>query len=59
MAPGDEVEVTSDGHAVHAVVRLRENAKPGSALLIWGTQTDNANVLVNGAPVLVEVKKPG
>jgi NADH-quinone oxidoreductase subunit G len=59
VAPGDEVEVTSDGHAVHAVVRLRASAKPGSALLIWGTQTDNANVLVNGAPVLVEVKKPG
>jgi NADH-quinone oxidoreductase subunit G len=57
VAPGDEVEVTSNGHAVRAVVRLRDGAKPGSALLTWGTQSENANVLVNGTPVLVEIKK--
>jgi NADH-quinone oxidoreductase subunit G len=57
VVPGDEVEVTSNGHAVRAVVRMREGAKPGSALLTWGTQSDNANMLVDGAPVLVEVRK--
>jgi NADH-quinone oxidoreductase subunit G len=59
VAPGDSVEVTSNGHSVRAVVRLREGARPGSALLTWGTRSENANVLVNGAPVLVEVKKTG
>ena len=59
VAPGDEVEVASNGHAVRAVVRLREGARPGSALLTWGTLSENANVLVDGTPVLVEMKKPG
>jgi NADH-quinone oxidoreductase subunit G len=59
VEPGDRVEVASNGHAVHAVVRLRESARPGSALLTWGTRLENANRLVDGAPVLVEVKKAG
>jgi NADH-quinone oxidoreductase subunit G len=59
LAHDDNVQVASNGHAVRAVVRLREGAKPGSALLTWGTRSDNANVLVDGTPVLVEVKKTG
>jgi NADH-quinone oxidoreductase subunit G len=57
VAPGDTVQVASNGHAVNAVVRLRGSARPGTALLTWGTRSENANVLVNGTPVLVEVRK--
>jgi NADH-quinone oxidoreductase subunit G len=56
VAPGDQVEVASNGHAVRAVVRLREGARPGSALLTWGTLSENANLLVNDTPVLVEIR---
>jgi NADH-quinone oxidoreductase subunit G len=59
VAPGDRVEVASNGNAVKAIVRLRGSARPGTALLTWGTRDDNANVLMNGAPALVEVKKTG
>jgi NADH-quinone oxidoreductase subunit G len=59
VAPGDRVQVASNGHSVEAVVRLRGSSRPGTALLTWGTRSDNANVLMNGAPVLVEVTKTG
>ena len=52
---GDEVEVRSNGHAVNAVVQIRERAKRGTATLIEGTAESNANVLIDGAPVLVEI----
>jgi NADH-quinone oxidoreductase subunit G len=57
VRPGEAVEVASNGHAVHATVRLRDSARPGSALLSWGTRSENANQLVNGVPVFVEIKK--
>jgi NADH-quinone oxidoreductase subunit G len=59
VAPGETVDVASNGDAVRAVVRLRGGAKPGTALLILGTRSDNANVLANGAPAVVEIKKAG
>jgi anaerobic selenocysteine-containing dehydrogenase len=58
VQPGEVVEVASNGHAVHATVRLRDSARPGSALLTWGTRTENANQLANGTPVFVEIRKP-
>jgi NADH-quinone oxidoreductase subunit G len=54
---GDEVQVRSNGHAVTAVVQIREGAKRGTATLTEGTKEGNANVLVDGAPVLVEVER--
>jgi NADH-quinone oxidoreductase subunit G len=55
---GEQVEVASSGHAVRATVRLREAARPGSALLTWGTRDANANVLVGDSPVIVQIKRP-
>ncbi len=56
LADGDEVEVRSNGAAVRARVALRERLRPGTAFLIEGTATDNANALAGlGA---VEVVKP-
>jgi NADH-quinone oxidoreductase subunit G len=54
---GDEVRVRSNGHAVNAVVQIRERAKRGTATLIEGTQEGNANVLADGAPVVVEIER--
>jgi len=54
---GDEVQVRGNGHAVTAVVQIRERAKRGTATLTEGTKEGNANVLVDGAPVLVEVER--
>ncbi len=52
---GDEVQVRSNGHAVSARVQIRSAAKRGTATLIEGTTNDNANTLLDGAPVLVEI----
>jgi NADH-quinone oxidoreductase subunit G len=52
---GDEVQVRSNGHTVKAVVQIRERAKRGTATLIEGTQEENANVLADSGPVLVEI----
>jgi NADH-quinone oxidoreductase subunit G len=55
LASGDEVQVRSNGHSLSAVVQIRERAKRGTATLIEGTAENNANVLVDGGPVLVEI----
>jgi NADH-quinone oxidoreductase subunit G len=52
---GDAVRVRSNGHAVDAVVQIRERAKRGTATLIEGTKEGNANVLADSGPVLVEI----
>ncbi len=52
---GDRVEVRSNGHAVKARVQIRAGAKRGTATLVEGTSEENATVLQDGAPVLVEV----
>ena len=57
VASGDEVQVRSNGHAVTAVVQIRERAKRGTATLIEGTAEGNANVLVDGAPVVVQIER--
>ena len=54
---GDAVQVRSNGHAVDAVVQIRERAKRGTATLIEGTAEGNANVLADSAPVLVEIQR--
>jgi hypothetical protein len=49
--------VRSNGHAVNARVQLRSGTQRGTATLLEGTAQDNANVLVDGAPVLVEISR--
>ena len=57
IAPGDEVEVSSNGTSVRAIAALRSRMLPGSVFLIEGTSEDNANALNNGVPLSVEVRK--
>jgi NADH-quinone oxidoreductase subunit G len=57
LSSGDEVRISSNGHAVTATVRLRAAAKPGTATLIEGTREGNANELMDEAPVLVEINR--
>jgi NADH-quinone oxidoreductase subunit G len=55
LGQGQEVKVASNAHSVKAKVQLRQSARPGCAYLIWGTAEDNANLLANGEPLLVQV----
>jgi NADH-quinone oxidoreductase subunit G len=57
LAPDEPVRVASNGDAVEAAVRIREAARQGTAYLLEGTAEDNANALVDGGPVLVEITK--
>jgi NADH-quinone oxidoreductase subunit G len=54
---GDAVEVAHNGTSVRATAALRARLKPGSVFLLEGTSEDNANVLANGKPTTVEVRK--
>jgi anaerobic selenocysteine-containing dehydrogenase len=54
---GDEVDVSQNGTTVRAQVTIRERVEQGVCFLIEGTAEDNANALLNGSPVTVEVRK--
>jgi NADH-quinone oxidoreductase subunit G len=56
VGEGEQVEVRSNGHVVHAEARLLSRAPAGTVTLLLGTAQENANVLVNGGPALVEVR---
>jgi NADH-quinone oxidoreductase subunit G len=53
VGDGDEVEVRTNGSSVHARVALRERMRPGTAFLIEGTATNNANLLNHAETVEV------
>jgi NADH-quinone oxidoreductase subunit G len=57
LESGDAVEVTSNGAVVQARVAVRERLREGVCFLIEGTAEDNANGLLNGGPVSVEIAK--
>jgi NADH-quinone oxidoreductase subunit G len=57
IAPGDAVEVAAGERSVRATARLREAVRPGSAFLIQGLGEDGAEVLPNGVPPIVEVRR--
>ncbi|HWM56152.1 MAG TPA: NADH-quinone oxidoreductase subunit NuoG [Solirubrobacterales bacterium] len=54
---GDEVEVAQNGTVVLAKVAIKDRVQEGVCFLIEGTAEDNANGLLNGSPVAVEIKK--
>ena len=54
LSDGDEVLVRSNGTSVRARVALRERMKPGSAFLIEGTASENANALDGAETVAIE-----
>ncbi|MGI8632454.1 MAG: NADH-quinone oxidoreductase subunit NuoG [Solirubrobacterales bacterium] len=54
---GDEVEVTSNGTTVNALVMVRERMRPGAAFMVAGTATDNANAFEDAEPQRVSVRR--
>jgi len=56
---GEQVEVAQNGTTVQARVAITERLQEGVCFLIEGTAEDNANGLLNGGPVSVEISKIG
>jgi NADH-quinone oxidoreductase subunit G len=54
---GDEVSVAHNGTSVRAKVSIKERVPAGTCLLIEGTADGNANALLNGSPVSVQIEK--
>jgi NADH-quinone oxidoreductase subunit G len=54
---GDEVSVSQNGSSLRARVAVKERVQEGACFLIEGTAEDNANGLLNGSPVAVEITK--
>jgi NADH-quinone oxidoreductase subunit G len=57
LSNGDAVRVSQNGSSVDASVQIRERIEQGVCFLIEGTAEDNANGLLNGAPVSVTIEK--
>jgi len=59
LGSGDEVSVAQNGTSLRARVSIKERIADGACFLIEGTAEGNANGLLNGAPVAVEIQKVG
>jgi NADH-quinone oxidoreductase subunit G len=57
LKSGDAVDVRQNGTSVLAKVAIKERLQEGVCFLIEGTPEDNANRLLNGGPVTVDVSK--
>jgi anaerobic selenocysteine-containing dehydrogenase len=57
LGAGDEVAVSQNGSSVRAKVSIKERVPEGTCLLIEGTADGNANQLLNGSPVSVQIEK--
>jgi NADH-quinone oxidoreductase subunit G len=57
LKSGDEVAVGQNGSSVQAKVAIRERLQEGVCFLVEGTAEGNANGLLNGSPVSVEITK--
>jgi NADH-quinone oxidoreductase subunit G len=57
LKTGDEVRVSQRGTSVQAKVSIRERVPEGACFLIEGVADGNANALLNGSPVSVQIEK--
>ncbi|HKA66789.1 MAG TPA: NADH-quinone oxidoreductase subunit NuoG [Solirubrobacterales bacterium] len=57
LKDGDKVEVASNDTVVQARVNIKERVQEGVVFLAEGLAEDNANGLLNGGPVRVEIEK--
>jgi NADH-quinone oxidoreductase subunit G len=55
LKTGDEVRVRQNGSSIQAAVQIRERVSEGVCFLAEGTAEGNANALLNGGPVNVEI----
>ncbi|HMC51027.1 MAG TPA: molybdopterin dinucleotide binding domain-containing protein, partial [Solirubrobacterales bacterium] len=53
----DEVTVSQNGTSLRAKVTIRERVPEGTCLLLEGLAEGNANALLNGSPVSVQIEK--
>jgi anaerobic selenocysteine-containing dehydrogenase len=59
LKSGDHVRVGQNGTSVAARATIKERVSEGVCLLIEGTAEGNANALLNGGPVSIEISKVG
>jgi anaerobic selenocysteine-containing dehydrogenase len=57
LKSGDKVRVGQNGTGVEAAVQIRERVTEGVCFLAEGVSVGNANALLNGGPVRVEITK--
>jgi anaerobic selenocysteine-containing dehydrogenase len=57
LKSGDRVEVAGPQSAVTAEVAIKERVQEGVVFLAEGVADGNANALLNGGPVQVQVRK--
>ncbi|HEV7481553.1 MAG TPA: molybdopterin-dependent oxidoreductase, partial [Solirubrobacterales bacterium] len=57
LKSGDRVRAGQNGTGVEATVQIRERVAPGVVFLAEGVSVGNANALLNGDPVRVEITK--
>jgi len=57
LRSGDRVRVSQNGSSVDAQVQIRERVTEGTCFLAEGLESGNANALLNGGPVRVEIQK--
>jgi anaerobic selenocysteine-containing dehydrogenase len=57
LKSGDEVNVSRNGTSLRARVAIKERIQEGACFLIEGTAENNANGLLNGSRVAVEITK--
>ncbi len=54
---GDEVSVAQNGTSIRARASIKERVPEGTCFLIEGVADGNANALLNGGPVSVQIEK--
>ena len=59
LESGDAVRVSQNGSSVEALVQIKERVPAGVAFMAEGVAEGNANALLNGGPVQVEIEKVG
>ncbi len=57
LSSGDKVSVSQNGASVHAQVSVKERVPQGTCFLLEGLAENNANALLNGSPVSVQIEK--
>jgi NADH-quinone oxidoreductase subunit G len=57
LKTGDEIRVSQNGTSIQAKVSIKERVPEGVCFLIEGVADGNANALLNGSPVSVQIEK--
>jgi NADH-quinone oxidoreductase subunit G len=57
LQTNDDVTVSQNGTSIRAKVTIKERVPEGTCLLIEGVAEGNANALLNGSPVSVQIEK--